>query len=369
MKVSIITFHNTSNFGATLQCLALFNYLTNLNQDVEVINYLPSYVKNKKGVKKELKKIGKAKNKIKALLKGLAYLAHAKQIKNRDSRFEQFINQNLKLSRVYHESFSLKEDPPCADLYICGSDQIWNPVLTGGVFDEAFFLRFTDGVKVSYGTSMGELAVENYAEELKELTGDFSMLSTREHSTAERLSRIIEQPVKTVLDCTLLLNMEDYSRYEEPVNATDKPYLLYYSMQRSAIAETVARRIAELHGLDIIDISPNPMRSLKGSKKMFEIGPGEFLTLFKNAHYVVTNSFHGTVFSILYKKQFMCTLHSTRGGRVQELLASLGLTDRIAKDKEGDYIKVIDYEAVYLSLRKLRMESQTYLYQAMEICK
>ena len=365
MNISIITFHNTSNFGATLQCLALYNYLTAHNQNVEIINYLPPYVLEKKKADKELKKIAGSDNKVKALIKGLAYLAYANKIKRRDLCFEEFINQYLKLSRVFPDYSSLMDNPPKADLYICGSDQIWNPALTGSTLDKAFFLCFTDGIKVSYGASMGEYDIETNAGELRKLINDFQMLSVRENSTAERLSRAIEKPVKTVLDCTLLLDKEDYYQYEKPVSAATNPYLLYYSMQKSALADEEAKRVANDKGLKIIDISPNPLRKIKGSKKMLDIGPGEFLTLIKNAHFVVTNSFHGTVFSILYRKQFLCTLHSTRSGRVVDLLTSLDLTDRIVKDSRDNNIKEINYDTVYTSLQPLRSESYSYLNKVM----
>lgn len=361
MKISTITFHNTSNFGATLQCLALYKYLTDHNCDVEVINYLPSYVRAKKSASKEIRKVSHSNNKMKAVIKGLAYLAHTSKLSRREHHFENFINCHLKLSRLYVEYSDLRENPPKSDFYICGSDQIWNPALTGGELDKAFFLCFTNGKKASYGASMGEYIIETNAEELKKLTADYDYISVREESTAIRLSDAIKKPVETVLDCTLLIDKEDYFQYEESVSKLDKPYLLFYNMQKTTLSVDLARKISQDKGLEIIDISPNPLLKIKGSKKMIDIGPGEFLTLFKNANYVVTNSFHGTVFSILYKKQFVCTLHSTRGGRVYDLLTSLGLEDRIISDVCERNLNDINYETVYSALQELRINSCNYL--------
>ena len=366
MKISIITFHNTSNFGATLQCTALFKYLKNSGHDVEIVNYLPDYIRNKKSATKELKNAYKAKNKVKAITKGLAYLAHYGELKHRDDCFESFLSKNISLTQVYSTTEQIVRNPPQADLYICGSDQIWNPALTGGKPDEAFFLCYAKDNKVSYGASMGEFDVEGNAEVLKKLTKDFKMVSLREKYMADRLTQVIGMPVKTVLDCTLLLDDTDYAQYEEPVDEISSPYLLYYNMQKSSLADDMAKRIAEALSLDVVDISPNPFLRIKGSKKLIDIGPGEFLTLFKNAQYVVTNSFHGTAFSILYKKQFVCTLHSTRGGRVLDLLTSLGLSNRIIKNTNEVFSEIIDYESVYSTLRALRTESYTYLQKALE---
>lgn len=362
MKIDIITFHNTSNFGATLQCTALFNYLKGKGHDVEVINYLPSYVVDKKSVTKELKKVSTSGNKIKAILKGMAYIAYAGKVIKRDRRFEAFIGENLKLSRVYHTCKELQADPPVADLYICGSDQIWNSTLTGGTPDKAFFLRFVRGKKkASYGASMGEFYVEENGEELKRLTKDYIGISVRESSMAPRLSKVIGRNVEAVLDCTLLLDRQDYCAMEKDYPCGKTPYLLLYNMQRSEISNRIAKKIAREKKLKIINISPNPFVRCKGARNRIDIGPGEFLTLFRNAEYVVTNSFHGTVFSILYGKQFTSIPHSTRSGRVVDLLGMLGLKDRMTESADQIDRNMIDFEEVHERLRECRRASNEYL--------
>lgn len=361
MKTEIITFHNTSNFGATLQCAALSRFLSEHGFETEVVNYLPPYVTDKIGLKKEMKKISRSKNKVKATLKGIAYLLHAKQLKRRKERFESFIREHLTLSREYTSFGSLCAAPPQADFYICGSDQIWNPALTGGELDEAFFLKFAEGKKIAYGASMGEYDIESHAAELKTLVSDFQALSVREASTAGRLAPAINKSVSTVLDCTLLLNKEAYADFEQPVRTCGKPYLLYYGMQNSSVGDTLAQQISAERNIMIVDISPNPFHLLKGAEKRIDIGPGEFLTLIKNADYVVTNSFHGTVFSILYEKEFVSTLHSTRSGRVVDLLKALGLSERIAVNTDIQNMGPIDYASVRRALAEQRKESFAFL--------
>jgi len=360
MKIEIITFHNTSNFGATLQCTALSNYLKKQGHEPQVINYLPAYVADKKSAAKELRNVARAKNKVKAAVKGIAYLSKFKEIKERDRRFEEFINDNLNTTEIYTSFEELQKDPPEADLYICGSDQIWNPALTGGKLDKAFFLRFTSGRKVSYGASMGEFKIEEHKEKLKELTDDFEALSVREPSTAVRLASALEKEVSTVLDCTLLMTRDDYAPMEKPVTTHD-PYVLIYDMQRSAVTDQLAQSIARQKGLKIIDISPNPFITHKNSTKMIGIGPGEFLTLVKNAEYVVTNSFHGTVFSIIYGRQFFSVPHSTRSGRVADLLNSLDLSERLVRSAEFIDMNPVNYDIVNSVLDKNRQQSYEYL--------
>lgn len=361
MKIAIITFHNTSNFGATLQCSALSRYLTKLGHEVIIIDYLPKYVLDKKSVFKEMRKIGKSHSKIKAIIKGVAYVAYTPDIKRRNEKFETFIQNNLVLTSTYNSYNSLKENPPYADFYICGSDQIWNPSLTGGKLDYAFFLQFVNKNKAAYGASMGEFDIEAESNKIEMLVENFSGISVREKSIAARLSKVVGTNVDVVLDCTLLLEKKDYSCMEGDMPRLNHKYVLLYNVQNSDDAITIAKKISDDHDLSIIDISPNPFAKVKGAKKMIDIGPGEFLALFKHAEYVVTNSFHGTVFSLIYEKKFFSLAHSTRGGRVIDLLDSLDLKDRLVKCVEEINDKPVDYEKVNRLLAIFRQNSFEYI--------
>lgn len=361
MKISIITFHNTSNFGASLQCVALSHYLVKLGHEVEVVNYLPAFVRDKKSIFKEIKKVKTSKNRIRAIVKGLAYLIYTPQLIRRDKKFESFISNNLRLSRPYFNSDEVMEKPPTADLYICGSDQIWNPELTGGKLDKAFFLQFTKKRKASYGASIGEFNIEKQADNLKVLTKDFTSISVREKSVEKRLSEAIGRKVEVVLDCTLLLDKEDYRSFENDTNIIKQPYLLIYNIQNSKEAVLAAKNISRERDLAVIDISPNPFAKIDSVKKLVDIGPGEFLSLFKNAEYIITNSFHGTIFSILYEKEFFAFPHSLRAGRIVDLLNVLGLSSRLVKASSDITSDTILYSAVKEKLAEQRKHSYDYL--------
>ena len=361
MKVAIITFHNTSNFGATLQCCALSHYMRMQGHNVEIINYLPQYVLDKKSVYKELRKVGESGNKARALIKGIAYLSYSGLLKRRDDKFEAFIQRNLTLTKRYGDYDSLLNDPPVADYYICGSDQIWNPVLTGKKLDKAFFLQFAQGPGAAYGASIGELDVEAYTPELRALTDSLSGISVREQSAAERLKIALGKNVEVVLDCTLLLNKDDYRSMEENVVTGSKPYLLLYNIQNSADSIALAKKVAGERGLAIVDMSPNPFAKVDGAKKIIDAGPGEFLSYIRHADHVVTNSFHGTVFSIIYGKPFFTIPHKTRSDRTADLLKSLHLEERLVTDPNRVKDCEIDYKKVYAELSELRSRSFGYL--------
>lgn len=362
MRIEIISFHDTFNYGATLQCCALNYYLNANKHNVEVINYIPKYIQNKKSAFKEFNSIKNRhglSGKIKAFLRAIYYYAHKNTIKRRDLRYRTFLNRNILLTD-YVSNFSDLDDFKGTDLYICGSDQIWNPVLTGGDFDKAFFLEFAKGRKVAYGVSTGEADLASYREELKKLTSDFEYISVREKKTAEELSSILNRNVEVVLDPTLLLNAQDYAGMEIPVDEAE-PYLLFYNVSPAPLATKTALKIANEKGLRIIDISPSPFVRVPGAKKVDDIGPGEFLSYVKNAECVVTNSFHGTVFSIIYKKSFYSIPHKKRSGRVVDLLELTGLSDRLIKGIDSVSYEPLDYLSAYDSLNAARRDSYNYL--------
>lgn len=359
MKIDVITFHNTMNFGASLQCIALTRYLALLGHNVEVINYLPDYVLNKKSVFKELKKA----HNLRGIVKGFAYLLKQRTIKTKDRKFTIFIDNNIHLTKQYRCFDDILAEVPDADVYICGSDQIWNPYLTGDSLDKCFFLEFVKNgkTKVAYGASVGELDFEKYREVLKKKTKDFDFISVREQTVSCVLSSTIGRDVSVVLDPTLLLSKEDYCSMELPCSILPEKYLLLYNIQNSDLTIKVAKRIANERKLVIVDISANPFQKIKGSIRLLDIGPGEFLTLFRNTEYVITNSFHGTVFSIIYEKNFNAILHTTRGGRIRDLLNSIDLYNRIIEDTSDANTSDIDYNIAKNKLNVLKADSQKFI--------
>lgn len=363
MKIDIITFHNTSNFGATLQCCALSHYLTMMGCDVEVVNYLPDYVLKKKSVFKRFVKVKTPKQAVHSAVMGTAYALHAAELLGKDRKYELFIDNNLKLTRPYHTFQELANDPPQADLFICGSDQIWNAVLTGGKLDEAFFLRFTRGRKAAYGVSIGELDVKANKNELLLMTEDFERISVRETSTALELTETLGRQVEQVLDCTLLVDKDVYARMGGSADINSEPYLLLYNISESHTSVSIAKREADKRGLKIIDISPNPLIKVNGAKHLINIGPKEFLLLFQHASYVVTNSFHGTAFSVIFEKQFITVPHRVRSTRVMDLLDALQLKNRIAYEYGYEESDIINYAEVRERLAALRSHSYEYLDQ------
>ena len=215
--------------------------------------------------------------------------------------------------------------------------------------------------------SLGELDTEKHSSELKELTEGFERISVREMSSQGALSAALGREVECVLDPTLLLGKEDYEALEKPVK-TKGDYVLLYTMQNSHQAVSLAKRIGGKLGVRVIDLSANTLRKFRGTERVTDIGPGEFLSYVKNARWVVTNSFHGTAFSIIYKKDFYTLPHSTRGGRMTDLLRSLGLEDRLVTEgKTPSSFDPTDYNDAEKRLQELKDTSLGFLKEALEL--
>ena len=292
MRIGILTFHRADNYGAVLQAFALQEYLRLNGHKVEIIDYRAEAISN---VYKLLPKKNFSKNILKSFI----------SLPFRFIRAKLFENFRLKMLFISENSFSEKKTEFLDyDAIFFGSDQIWNPKITKG-FDKVFWgdLKVKGKpLKIAYAASAGDdLNVLKSNESLKTLLDNFDMISLRESYLTDFLSGIADKTPETVLDPTFLLSEK---RWEEIACAKNKKkYLLLYQMNFNRKARILAEKIAKKRNLKIVEIwnGFNLARSLKS--KLF-VSPQKFIDLFKNADFVVTTSFHGTAFSIIYRKNF-----------------------------------------------------------------
>ena len=377
MKTGVITFHFTHNQGAVLQSFALQKVLQKLGYEAELIDYCPSYHTIRYSAKKNpfamakmnvIKQNGKGLipntiNYAKGFLKGI-YFSLAGTYKLREEKFNSFLSKNLKMSVKYKTLKQLRKNPPSYDFYISGSDQLWNPDLLDGNFDPAYFLNFGgESVKrLTYAVSMRESYTEKERGEMSELLKMIDCLSVRESNNV--LDEISGNHYTVCIDPTLLLSKEDYSSVEAK-NEEDSPYVFVYALENSLVLANAAGIIAEKLGASIINGSPEKIK-ISGAKLATDYSPDEFLSYIKNSKFVLTNSFHGTAFSIIYNKQFVTVPHTSRSKRMIELLDKLNISDRLWKDSTCDWQKEIDYEAANKNLEKLKEDSISYLLNSLK---
>ena len=383
MKIGIITFHFPLNCGAALQCYALQTKLTALGHKVEIINYRPWYHQNRYLAFKN--PIYFAKRKMREPARNIfTRLYHgaygffwtvyswrkAGVARECTVRFQSFQKKHLNETRVYRTVKALRRRPPKCDLYIAGSDQLWNDKLTDGKLDPAYFLDFGDAktkrATYAVGTYFAEPA--SAQNELRTLLEHIDSVSVREEKFLPLIAGAAREglPFHVDIDPTLLLNAEDYASLLPETPLETKPFILSYTMPGAVQTKVnaAAKALSEATGLHLIDINGNPNAMNRQIKDQRVSSPGEFLWYFRHAAYVVTGSFHGTVFSVLFRKQFMAVLHAETGNRVSELLDRLGLSDRYTEDQNAVASAVaapIDWDGAEAKLAELRTESFRYL--------
>ncbi len=385
MKIGIITFHFAYNCGAVLQCVALCEKLEQMGHEVCVINYQPWYHKNRYmplknpfyNCAKRAARRTDNDNIVKQLMRGTkGFLAtvyswrHYPKLRKVDKYFREFNKNNLKETIIYRTYEQLVKNPPKCDLYISGSDQLWNAKLTEGKLDPAYLLDFgnKDVRKITYAMGVSLDNMQETFSSAKELLKKLDAISLREKECYEAINSLTENkvPMHVDVDPTFLLSKEEYDKYICKEELSAEPFIFTYTMMdksREAVYE-IATQMGKKMGIKVIDASANPKSPSNLLEEHRVCGPTQFLWYIKNAEYVVTNSFHGTAFSINMEKNFVTIPHSQTGYRVTEILDKLGLKKRYAYNTEDGMIcfdEGADYQNSTKELEKLRQESVNYL--------
>jgi hypothetical protein len=272
--------------------------------------------------------------------------------------FNGFSNQFIRLTARCNNVIDI-EKLSDAGLYICGSDQIWNPDITGG-FDSGYFLSFkTNAKKIAYAASYGkDHCPDQDVDAILRLTKDYSAISVRELYLKERLEERGDKEIAHVLDPVFLLSKKDYQKIEKKPNL--KGYVLIYTMAKDKRCAEIAKSIGKIHNLKTVYI--NLLRNTYNvNKAKAIISPQEFIGWVNHAEYVVTNSFHGTAMSILLGKQFYCTPLAERGSRIVSILTKLGLESRIITEIDARTITNIDYNKVNKAVNREIKISKEFL--------
>lgn len=334
MTIGILTFHWSTNYGAVLQTYSLQEYLKALGHDVKIINYVP--------VKKSLKNCFQYRNP-KNIIKQL------KELKKEQS-FIPFRKKWLQLTKQYNTLEELQNDSPNLDVYICGSDQVWNPYfLAKGEkkITPSYFLPFggSDVKRISYAVSMG---VTEYPEELKKvilpLIKKFNYLGVRENTGKQILEDMDFKDVSLVPDPTILLTEERLTKLI-PSSAKRNSDIFFYILQenQNTIKKTLQFSKDTLK-LKVASNLSEPFMSIEN-----------WLLNLRNTQFVVTNSFHGVIFSILFKKPFVVVPIENRlkgmNDRIITLLSNFNLESRILDVYDEDKVKIlfktpIDWEKI-----------------------
>ncbi len=364
-KVATITFHASHNYGSCLQAYALQRTIEKLGHDCEIINF-----RTKR--QKEMYSIFTKRKGLKYVFKNLTHLLNYNALKKKHSKFEDFIGKNLKVtSKEYNTLEELCDESFNYDCFVCGSDQIWNPMPSD--FDWAYYLPFVkEGKKIAYAPSFGPFSFMGDGEN-KNKIGDylksFDAISVREKKSLEDIKALSAKSAEVVLDPTLLLEKDEWESIMTDERIIKEDYIFLYTLFANPEIIKIAKKFSKKLKLPVVVSNfTNQYDIITPFKKHYECGPKDFLNLIKNAKLVLVSSFHGTVFSIKFKKPFFA-IGGNKDARISTLLEYAGLTDRSIdissfEEKEKNTFNISFEDADKLLNKKIN-ESINYLRKAL----
>lgn len=370
-KVGIITFHAAYNCGSIMQAYSLQQAIRKLGYETEILDFSSEGQKNMYSVF--------AKNdSLKHIIKNILLLPYTNRIKSINQDYEQFIKKNLtvtqeKYSRV-EEMLDLEDK---FDAFVSGSDQIWNVTIPD--YDMAYFLPFVQKKKkIAYAVSFGAKNINKYSKDLeahKKYINEYDFLSTRENNGKKWLQEITDKVIDVVLDPTLIVDPEEIFKLEKDPEIEGE-YIFYYAPKYYKDANEVVYNVSKKYNLPVVMWNAKEWVISGLKNKKFQItkhqDPGVYLSLIKNAKLVFTTSFHGTIFSTIYKKNFWILKRGGMNGdddRVKTLVEQMNLSHRFLEPNNYDMktiLEPIDYLNLSQTIEKRKQDSIKFLKNALE---
>ena len=364
MKVGILTFPNSKSYGAVLQMFATYMVCQERGYDAEIINYHNAWMKQEKHFTQSNERSGN----FVWLKKKISNLLHIRMIKG-FSKFEENMIKYPK--RPIVDKQQLRHIGNRYSAVICGSDQVWNPDITN--YDVSYFLDFcgADTSRISYAPSFGvEEVSEEFGEKIKGELEQFDAISVREEAGQKIVRSLIGVEPQRVIDPTLLIDAEQWRKYESKHPQAEGDYILYYTIRSSDTLWKYCLDLAQKTNMKILRIGSNViskrLKAQEGMEYVSDVTPDEWLYLVRNAKYVVTNSFHGTAFSINFRRNFYVEFSSLTNSRLENIVKMLGLEDRVLSEGKEIVPGQTDYTKTEAVLPGIKEESLTFLLQALE---
>ena len=363
MKIGILTFHNSRNYGAVLQAFGLKQILEQFGHKVEVIDYRNSCIENRKH---PFSLMSFKRNPVRYIQVFFSsYINYRRKVRN----FASFGNKHLNVTA--HRFTPEDIDRSDYDFLIVGSDQVWNPYITGGP-DSVYWGKYKPGNArlITYAASSGNTEMLETVEfkNVGKWLERFDAISVRE----ERLKCYIEshsnKEVSVVVDPTLLAGRPIFEQIASP-RIFKQPYVLEYSVEGMDKMSPVVKKAAELYHAKIIRIGGNGLstmfQDMRNGKTYKNASVEEMLSLIKYAECIIAKSFHGTVLSMLFEKEFF-SVKGNNMARVESILSKCSLLDRIVDSPDEVSVSHIDYSSVNPVLDNLREGSMTWLKMSLE---
>ena len=362
IRIGIITLHHSYSYGACLQAFATKAVLEGMGFEVSFINYLSrnnivkliSYRTNESLIRN-------FKNIVKNIFLGAGYYEH--------KAFSQFFNELKSEYALTYDSSKLNTDG--FDLLVTGSDQLWNVDLLGGI-EEPYFLNFVHNIpKVAIATSAGtHVFTESEKNAIKPWINEYKAISVREMHLKKQLEKVYNGNIEVMCDPTILLSSEEWEQHTKDIHRFEcrNDYILIYlvGIRVKFFKEHYSKIIDNLRerfGIDVLVVNNSRFKIYKESTNVSGLSPWELLSAIKNARIVVTSSFHGTVFSILFNKPLIELYNPDNPARVEELLGSVGMK-KVLVQSYDDYVKMqetINYDDVNPRIEAIRKKGISWI--------
>lgn len=324
-KIGIMTFHKAINYGAILQTYALNAFLNKNNFFCETIDYNCDYITNEyKLVKFNLKNIKGSINTAINIFNNIS----------RKSKFNKFTNENIKISTKKYNKNNIHESNKYYDCFITGSDQVWNINLCK---DDNYYLPFvSQKEKIAYAASFGNVdIIKDNTKLIEDNLKNFKAVFVREKSAEKELNSKYNIPSVNVVDPTFLLNEEEWGKLVTNDFKGEKYILMYVLHEESAY--DIAKKISEEKKIPVYIITQSRKKRING-KYIRNAGPNDFIDLIKNSEYVVTDSFHGTALSIIFRKNLKVVLKKKNvylNDRLLSILNNFNLNECIVNSESS----------------------------------
>lgn len=348
MNVSIITMTNTYNYGATLQAFALQRYIESLGHNVQLIDHMSDGKEHRTISWTDFSRANYYK------------LLYKRKLEEGYFRFEEFYRKYMRMSVRYPTYQDLKENPPTSDVFISGSDQVWNP---RDPKLERFLLDFVpDGrVLASYAASVADSSIpENLHTKYIDNLSRFDYVSVREKQGKELIAGFTNKNIS--INCDPIFLIDIWDKFEEEVNLKCKKYILCYMLYVPIWFDKWIVELKRKLGLPIVFVGLNGYRNIYFDYYVRDAGPEEFLWLIHNAELVVSSSFHGNAFSVKYGKPFFSLPDPNRPDRIAYLLSKFSLDKNIIFQPDLDVeSKVYDFDKIDKIIHTEKNKSEEYL--------
>ena len=376
MKIGIVTIHkSTVNYGACLQCYALWKYLQQMGHEVEVIDLLRpvlngyKFSRNKSGLRQFYRL------RIIAGIRHYINILSNKSYRRRIKSYDDF-NNIISYSKTYRNHEEITKRPPIYDIYLSGSDQIWNPYMPFNNLPYLLSFVSSDKQKIAYASSFAVNSIPSECiETYKTLLSQYTSLSTRENGGRDIVYNLLNKKIPVVLDPVFLLSKDAWDNIRDKTYCVNENYVLLYSLHINQELIHHGKKIANETGCKLYVVTAGfyDNKSSDGIEFLTDVGPTQWLNLIYNAKLFLTNSFHGTAFAIILKKPFISCIDkgSKMNDRIITLLCKLGFEDHLldveslSEDNNDLFAKAHRFTKINEELLRKEIElSNNYLNEA-----